>query len=92
MSTIILSAAVVLVIVWNLVPSAREKMRGWSTIIEGLMATVFTYFGNFAEAIREAQQFGYLPDNVNVERAVPFILFTWLVLKRFQTKTPVGKK
>lgn len=92
MSTTILIIALGLVLAWNFIPAAREKMRGWSTILEGLMATVFTYFGNFAEAIQEAERFGYLPENVNVERTVPLILFAWLVLKRFQTSTPVGKK
>lgn len=92
MSMTLILIALGLILAWNFIPAVRQRMRGWSTILEGFMATILTYFGNFAEALQEAQQLGYLPENVRFQDAIPAILFAWVVIKRFQTKTPVGKK
>jgi len=86
----ILLAVVALVLAWNFVPSLREKMKGYSTIVEGTLGTIFTSFGVFGEALEEANVAGYIPDNWS--SYVPFILLGWIVVKRFQTKTPVGEK
>jgi len=90
LTIIILIIAVALIVAWNVYPPLRAKLRGWSTIIEGIIGTVFTYFGIFAEALEEGQRSGYLPENILTY--VPMVLFAWVVMKRIQTKTPVGGK
>lgn len=87
---LILALACALILAWNLVPSFRARMRGLSTIAEAFIATAMTYFGVFSEAIQEAQASGYIPENWM--QYVPFILFAWVILKRFQTTTPVGDR
>ncbi len=39
-----LVTAVGLIIAWNIYPPLRAKLRGWSTIIEGIIGTAFAYF------------------------------------------------
>jgi uncharacterized membrane protein len=85
---LILALVCAAVIAWNLIPAFREKLRGWTTILEAAIGTAMTYFGVFSEAIQEAQVSGYIPENWT--SYVPFILFAWVLLKRFQTRTPVG--
>lgn len=80
--------AVAMVLLCNFYGPIRKKLRGYSTILEGLVGTAFAYFGVFAEVIEEGQRSGLLPDNIMTY--APMILFAWIVLKRFQTKTPVG--
>lgn len=87
---LLLAIAVGLVVAWNIYPPLRAKLRGWSTIIEGIIGTAFTYFGIFAEALEEGQRSGYLPENILTY--VPMVLFAWVLIKRIQTKTPVGGK
>lgn len=79
-----------LVLAWNFYTPFREKMRGYSTIAEGILGTVMYYFGVFSEALEEAQASGYIPDNWI--QYVPFVMLAWIVIKRVQTKTPVGSK
>jgi hypothetical protein len=86
----IILAIVALVVAWNLIPSLRDRLRGWSTIAEGALGTGMAYLGVFGEAIEEANAAGYIPDNWQMW--VPAILFAWVVLKRFQTSTAVGGK
>lgn len=86
--TIILILAVILVLAWNFYPPFRKKLRGYSTILEGLLGTLMTYFGVFTDAIQEARSLGYLPENI--EQYAPLIIFAWVILKRVQTKTAVG--
>lgn len=82
--------AVALVAAWNFIPAIRAKMKGYSTIVEGALGTAFTYFGIFSEALEEASMSGYIPDNWATY--VPFVLLGWIMLKRFQTTSPVGEK
>lgn len=89
-SIILLLLAIAAVLVWNLVPSVRERMRGLSTVAEGVIGVGLYYLGSFADVIREAQASGYLP--AEVAKYAPALLLAWIVLKRFQTTTPVGKK
>ena len=81
---------IALVAAWNFYSPFRAKLRGWSTILEGLIGTVFAYFGIFADALEEGQRQGYIPENF--VQYVPIILLAWIVIKRVQTKTPVGGK
>lgn len=87
---LILVAVCVLILAWNFYPPFRERMKGYSTIAEGVIGTLMYYFGMFSEALDEAQAQGYIPDNW--VQYVPFIMLTWIVVKRLQTTTPVGEK
>lgn len=86
---IILAAVLVLVLAWNFYPPFRAKMRGFSTIAEAAIGAALAYFGVFAEAIREAELGGFLPDNL--QQWAPFVLLAWVVAKRVQTKTAIGQ-
>lgn len=85
---IIIVLFIIVVLIWNFVPSIREKMRGYSTIVEVVVATVMQYFGMFAEALQEASASGYIPENY--AQIVPGIICVYLVAKRFQSRTAVG--
>ena len=86
---LILTLACLLILAWNFYAPFREKMRGYSTIAEGAIGTGMYYFGGFSEALKEGQEAGFIPENLL--QYVPFIVLGWIVIKRFQTKTPVGK-
>ena len=88
--TIITVLICAMVLAWNFYTPFREQMRGWSTIVEGTLGVGMTYYGMFADAIREGQEAGYIPENLI--QYVPFVVLSWIVIKRFQTKTPVGKR
>lgn len=90
MTIILLIIVIALVVAWNFYPPFRAKMRGWSTIAEGFLGTILYYFGMFANALKEGQEAGYIPEDL--VRFVPVIVFAWIVMKRFQTKTHVGAK
>lgn len=81
---------VAVIAAWNLVPSWRDKMRGYSTIVESLAMSVAGVFGIVAGGIQDAQQAGYLPPQLLAY--VPFVLLLWMIVKRFQTTTPIGLK
>jgi hypothetical protein len=75
-------------LVWNFVPAVRDKVKGWTTVIEGVSMTALYYFGIVSDAVQEAQKAGYIPSQWL--GYVPYLLMAWVLLKRFQTKTPVG--
>lgn len=79
---------ILIVLAWNFYKPLRDKMRGYSTILEGLLGTLMTYFGVFAGAVQEGHASGYLPENIS--QYAPLIVFAWIILKRVQTKTAVG--
>ena len=83
-------AVILVVVAWNVVPAFRDRLRGWSTVAEGVLGTIMTYFGIFGDALEEANAAGYIPDNWTMY--VPFLLLGWVVIKRFQTSTAVGSK
>jgi hypothetical protein len=86
----ILLIACGLILAWNFIPTFRNRMKGLSTIIEGIVGTVMYYFGVFGEAIQDMSDSGYIPDNW--QQYVPFVILGWIVLKRFQTTGTVGNK
>lgn len=77
-------------ILWNFVPSLREKMKGYSTVVEGLMMTVIGFLGQITGAIQDAQTAGYIPPQIAAY--IPFVFLIYFVLKRFGTTTPIGQK
>ena len=85
----IVCALIVLVILWNLYKPLRARMRGFSTIIEGAIGTLLIYLEVFSEAIQEGQALGFLPDWISQHAAI--FVFGWIVLKRIQTSSTVGR-
>lgn len=79
-----------LIIAWNTVPSFREKMKGWSTVLEAVLATAVYWYGQVSDALVEAQHAGYLPSQW--VGYLPYVIMVWMILKRLQTTTPVGSK
>lgn len=82
---------------WNFVPAAREKMRGYSTMVEGLGAALIGYasyaadwYGALVESLEGSPYREYLPDNLATY--VPLAIVIWAVIKRIQTTSPLGKK
>ena len=87
-----LIAVCVVILAWNFYPPFRVKLRGLSTIFEGVLATAMHYFGVFAGAMEDVQNSGYLPENWTFTQYIPFIILTWIIVKRIQTSTGVGEK
>lgn len=78
------------VLAWNTIPILRKKLQGWSTILETMIGGVLYAFGVLGDAVQEAQKLGYIPSQW--VGYVPYVLMAYLIIKRAQTKTPVGKK
>lgn len=80
----------IVVALWNFVPSWRDKMRGYSTVAEGVITIVLGIFGQVSGAIQDAQNAGYLPPQLATY--VPFVLLAWFIVQRLRTQEPVGPK
>ena len=81
-----------IILAWNFYPPFRAKMRGLSTIVEGVLGTALHYFGVFAGAMEDVQNSGYLPEDWTFTQYIPFIILAWIVVKRVQTTSKVGGK
>lgn len=84
--------AVVLVIaavLWTFVPALRDRMKGYSTIVEAAFGIAVSVFGELAGGIQDAQAAGYIPPQLATY--VPIALFIWFLIKRLGTTTPPGK-
>lgn len=86
--------AVVAMAVWNFVPAVRERLRGYTTILDGTALTAFAYpiyeaFGTIVEAMKESGWREWIP---NEWQPILLMLFgVWFIIKRVVTKTPVGE-
>jgi len=89
LSIIVLVVICSIILAWNFYPPFRSKMRGLSTVIEAVIGGSLYYFGILSDALQEAQASGIVPDNW--AHYVPFVLLTWVILKRFQTTTRIGE-
>jgi len=87
---IIVALVISAALVWNFVPAVRKKVAGWSTVIEAVLGGALYYFGILSDAIQEAQKAGYIPSQWL--GYVPYVLMAYVLVKRIQTKAPVGKK
>lgn len=81
---IVLAAA----LVWNFYPPLRARMRGFSTIVEIVIGLALAWLGILAEAAQELHAAGFIPDGY--ERYVPWLMTVYFIVKRIQTRTPVG--
>lgn len=87
---ILVLLAIAAAIAWNVVPILRAKVKGWSTVLETALGGVLYGAGVVGDAIQEAQRLGYIPSQWL--GYVPYVLMAYLLVKRLQTNTPVGKK
>lgn len=88
-----IAAVVVLLIaiaLWNFVPSWRSAMKGYTTVLEGLIGLVLSILAPLTGALQDAQAAGYIPPQIAAY--VPIVFFVYLILKRFGTSSPVGQK
>ena len=81
---------VAVAILWNLIPSWRNFMKGYSTLAEGAFGIFMSIFGEVAGGIQDAQVAGYIPPQIATY--IPFAVFLYIILKRVVTTTPVGQK
>lgn len=77
-------------LLWNFKGSIRRQLKGYSTILETAIAAAIYYFDIAVEGIKEAEVAGYVPDGLAAY--LPAVLFGWIIFKRFQTTSPVGKE
>lgn len=93
--SIIILLFIIAALVWNLVPAIRAKMRGFSTVVEGALATIIGYaayftdwYGAFIESIEGTPYQDWMPENLSA--IIPALIVIWSIIKRVQTKTAVG--
>ena len=92
LSTIYMLTLVVIcgvILAWNFVPSFRERLRGWSSVAESVIAAVSLYVGIASDTLTDLVDQGYIPENYMTY--VPFFLLALGIWQRVKTKTPVGK-
>ena len=87
---IIVLLVIAAALAWNIIPNLRKKVAGWSTVLETALGGILYGAGVLGDAIQEAQKLGYIPSQW--VGYVPYILMAYLLIKRVQTKTPVGVK
>lgn len=85
--------AVLAMAVWNFVPAVRERLRGWTTILDGTALTAFAIpiyeaMNTLVDALKDSGWKEWIPDQWQ-----PMLLMmfgVWFIVKRFVTTTPVG--
>lgn len=82
--------AIIIVLLWTFEPNLRAKMKGWTTIIELLGSGVYWLMDKLTGGIQDAVSAGYVP--AWLVGYIPLIMIVWLIMKRFDTTTPVGVK
>lgn len=75
---------------WNFVPGLRDKLKGWTTVIEAGGAFLYWAMGQITGGIQEAVTAGYVP--AWLVGYIPAIMLLWFLVKRFGTNSPVGQK
>ena len=89
---LLLAVAACVVLAWNFIPSVREKMRGWTTFLEGSMMASFAVTGEIVDAFKADQSFwsGYIPEYA--WNYVVVAMAAWFMFKRVVTRTPWKQK
>jgi len=95
--TILILVFIAATLAWNLRPSWREAMRGYSTKVEAVGAALIGYaayftdwYGTVVETIQETEYADYVPENIATY--IPIAILIWAVVKRRQTTTAVGER
>lgn len=88
---LIVAVALAAALVWNFHAPTRAWFKGKSTIIEAGLGWALYQAGILGEAYQEFIDLVDLPDSIS-SWLTPTIFGLWVIAKRVQTKTPVGKK
>jgi hypothetical protein len=84
---VFVALAAIPIILWNFVPAVRERVKGWSTILEAGIGGLIYALSQATDVLKELQAAGYLPSWLVAY--VPYVFIAWVVVKRFQSTTPV---
>lgn len=87
---LVLVAAAVLA--WNFIPAVREKMRGWSTVIEAVSAASFVAADAAVQAFQMESEFWSSVVPEGAWQYVSIGLALWFIFKRAITSTGLGEK
>jgi len=79
-----------LFVLWTFVPAVRDKMRSWSTVIEGVIVAMFPILGNVIDSFEQTNWKSYVPEHM--WQYIVIALAAWFIFKRLITTGPVGKK
>lgn len=58
---IVVCLALAAVALWNLVPGARERMRGWTTAAEATLIAIMPFVGNLIDTFQETDWQVFVP-------------------------------
>jgi uncharacterized membrane protein len=86
--TMLVIIAIALAVAWNVLPGLRERLRGWTTILEAGLMAVLPFIGNAIDAFQETDWKQFVP-----QTAWPYViagLAAWFIFKRVVTSTAVG--
>lgn len=87
---ILCAVLLIAALLWNFVPALRDRMKGYSTVVEGGFGVVLSVYGEIAGGIQDAQSAGFIPPQIATY--VPIAIFIWFIVKRFGTDTQVATK
>ena len=85
---VLIAIVVLTVVAWNVVPPFRERLRGWTTVLEAGLAAALPLIGNAVDAFHDTDWKEFVP-----ETAWPYVIATlsaWFIYKRLVTDTPIG--
>lgn len=85
---------VVAMAVWNFIPAVRERMRGLTTVFDGvsLAAGAVPLYGTLEAIVgglQESQWREWVPDQW--QPYLMMLIALWFVIKRMRTRTAVGE-
>ena len=87
---ILLALAVVAVVAWEFVPQLRERMRGWTTIATSAVVAAVPLAGEVLDVLQDTQWREFIPEGAWKWALAAFA--GWAIIKRIQTRSPVGRK
>lgn len=95
--TFLIVLVALLILMWNVHPPTRARLRGFSTIIEaavmavvGVVTQLTGYYGQIVEALEGTPWRDYVPDNIGA--LIGYLILVWAIIKRLQTTSPPGEK
>jgi hypothetical protein len=89
---ILLVLAAIAVLAWNFIPSLREALRGWTTVLEGILATSLVAADVAVQAFQSESTFW---SSVIPEGSWAYVsigLAIWMIFKRVVTSSAIGDK
>ncbi len=87
---IVLIIAAALVLIWNVVPPVRERLRGWTTVLDAAVFAALPFIAELIDAFAETGWRSFIP-----KEHWPYIvaaLALWFMFKRAVTRTGLGTR